>query len=99
MATVDPFIISALSPLATAILSALAWAAWRSFKNLLTENKTLVTKMDAKLDAVVEHQRLHDEADLAQFANHSSRLSKAEGALEVLVQILASKEGKALDHP
>ena len=93
MAILDSPLVPVFSPLATLILTGLAWAAWRSFKNLLTENKAMVGRMDTKLDAVVEHQRLHDESDTAMFASHSSRLSKAEGALEVLVQILASKEG------
>ena len=90
----SPTFVSALSPLVTTILMALLYWGWQQFKRLLNENRELVGKMDEKLDSIVRSQDDHSASDRALFDNHAGRISKAEGALEVLVQIAAAKESK-----
>ena len=89
----DPRFISALSPLVTSTLIALGYWGWRQFKNMLNENRALVASMDKKLDKLASGQKDHDELDSARFDNHAARLSKVEGATDVLIQILAAREG------
>lgn len=89
---------SIVSPILTMILSGLAYWIWRKVKGLLTENRDLAKRMDMKLDAMANNQHMHEEADLALFNSLGNRLSKAEGSIEILVQVLASREGGVKVH-
>ena len=83
-------LISALSPIATALLLAVLVWARRAFFERLDENKQTTLEAqaallatlnltNAKLDMAIEKQALHEVADLALFLAHGERIAWLEG--------------------
>ena len=92
----DTAIISAISPMVTSVLIALLYWGWRRFIKRLDESRdvTLAAVHEVRVaqESLNEKVVMHQEEDAALFNSHAQRLSRNEGALEVLTAIAAAKE-------
>ena len=82
-----------------AVLVLIGWGWRRFFARVDAGRSETLTALQALSTEVHEHaeqSRLHQEQDTALFTNHGNRLSRAEGSIDVLTQIVAAR---GIDKP
>ena len=81
--------------MATTVVMAILFWGWRKFVKRLDENRDVtlaaVSKLEKKQDDLSERVLLHQAEDTALFNAHAQRISRNEGALEVLTAIAAAQ--------